>query len=180
MKSKILFLIFLLVNSIFINAQEVLTIENAIKLGLEKNYNVLISKNNSQIAKTQNNFGNAGMSPTVSVNASANQANINSYQEFSSGVVQDRNGASSNNLAAAANLNWIVFDGMRMFAVKKRLNQNEELNTIALKQQIENTIYDIILSYYDIVRINALITAQEQNLSIYDERKKIAALKLEI
>ncbi len=161
-------------------AQSVLTIDDAIKTGLEKNYSVLIVKNQQEIAKAQNNFGNAGMSPTVTLNAGLNAANLNSHQEFNTGVVQDKPGAASNNLAASVNVNWTVFDGLRMFAIKKRLSLNEDLSAIQLKQQMENTVYDIIAAYYDIARINELIKAAKQNLSIYEEREKIAKLKLEI
>jgi len=161
-------------------AQETLTIENAIKIGLEKNYNVLIAKNNTEIAKAQNNPGNAGMSPEVSLNANLNMATVNSHQEFNTGTIQDRTGANSSNMGTSLNVSWVVFDGLKMFAVKKRLNQTEQLSAFELKQQMENTVYEIILTYYDIVRINELIKAAEQNLEIYAERKKIASLKLEI
>lgn len=161
-------------------AQSVLTIEEAIKIGLEKNYSVLIVKNEQEISKFQNNYGNAGMSPTVSVNANLNLANVNSYQEFSSGVIQERNGAQSNNTGASVNVGWMVFDGLKMFAIKKRLSQNEQLSALELKQQMENTVYEIIAAYYSIVKTSELIKAATQNLSIYEERKKIAKLKFEI
>ncbi len=161
-------------------AQEALTVGDAMKAGLEKNYSVLIVKNQQEIARAQNNAGNAGMSPTVTLNGSLNLSSLNSHQEFNTGVVQDRTGAQSNNLAASVNVNWTVFDGLRMFAVKKRLDLNEGLTAIQFRQQMENTVYDIILAYYNIVRINELIKAAQQNLSIYSERKKIAQLKLEI
>jgi outer membrane protein TolC len=179
---KRLFKIFLLLFSIntVLQAQEVLTIDNAIKIGLEKNYTVLIAKNNKEITKAQNNIGNAGMSPSVALNGNLNFANVNSHQEFNTGAVQDKTGASSNNLGASVNAYWTIFDGLKMFAVKKRLSQAEELSTIQLKQQMENTIYAIILAYYDIVRINQLIKSGTQNLSIYNERKKVAKMKLEI
>ncbi|MCW3075774.1 MAG: hypothetical protein JWO32_383 [Bacteroidetes bacterium] len=174
-----LFLALMLMQSSIV-AQEVLTIEDAIKLGLEKNYDVLIAKNYKEISKAQNNLGNAGMSPQVSLNGAYNIANVNSHQEFNTGTIQDKTGANSNNLAASVNVNWTVFDGLRMFAVKKRLNQTEQLTALQMKQQMEITIYKIILAYYDIVRINELIKAANQNLTIYTERKKIAQLKLEI
>lgn len=161
-------------------AQDVLSLDAAIKKALEKNYSVLIIKNELEVAKAQNNFGNAGMSPQVSLNGGLGGANLNSYQEFSSGVVQERNGAQSNNANASVNVNWVVFDGLKMFAVKKRLYQNEQLSAAELKQQMENTIYDVVVAYYDIVRVNQLINAAKQNLSIYNERKKIAQLKFEI
>ena len=121
MLHKIIFLFVGLSSGLY--AQSVLTIEDAIKTGIEKNYSILIVKNEQEIAKLQNNFGNAGMSPTVSVNANLNLANINSYQEFSTGVIQERNGAQSNNTGASINVGWMIFDGLKMFAIKKRLNQ---------------------------------------------------------
>jgi outer membrane protein TolC len=161
-------------------AQSVLTVDEAIKIGLEKNYSVLIVKNEQEISNLQNNYGNAGMSPTVSINGSLNLANVNSHQEFNTGVIQDRNGAQSNNTGASANIGWMVFDGLKMFAIKKRLSQNEQLSALELKQQMENTVYEIITAYYSIVKTSELIKAATQNLSIYEERKKIAKLKFEI
>jgi len=175
---KYFFIVAIFCNAII--AQDLLTVNDAIKIGLEKNYSVLIVKNNQEIAKAQNNFGNSGMSPTVSLNGGLNAATLDSHQEFNTGVVQDRSGAKSNNFAASVNANWTVFDGLRMFAIKKRLNLNEDLSAIQLKQQMENTVYEIIVSYYDIVRTLELIKAAKQNLSIYEERKKLAKLKLEI
>lgn len=161
-------------------AQSLLTIEEAIKIGLEKNHSVLMVKNDQEIAKLQNNFGNAGMSPTVSVNANLNLATINSYQEFSTGIIQERIGAQSNNTGASVNVGWMIFDGLKMFAVKKRLGLNEQLSAIELKQQMENTVYEIVSAYYSVVKTNELIKAAKQNLSIYEERKKLAKLKYEI
>ena len=164
----------------YLVAQDLLTVNDAIKIGLEKNYSVLIVKNNQEIAKTQNNFGNSGMSPTVSLNGGINAASLDSYQEFNTGAIQDRTGAKTNNLSASLNANWTIFDGLKMFAVKKRLDLNEGLSAMELKQQMENTVYDIIISYYGIVKTLELIKAAKQNLSIYEERKKLAKLKLEI
>jgi outer membrane protein len=56
---KLCFLI--LAISFNLKAQELLTVEDAIKIGLEKNYSILIVKNSQEIAKAQNNFGNAGI-----------------------------------------------------------------------------------------------------------------------
>lgn len=161
-------------------AQESLSLEEAIKTGLEKNYDIQISRNNKEIARVQNNLGAAGMSPTVTANASINLSNLNSHQEFSTGSVQDRNGASSNNVAASLNAAWTVFDGLKMFAIRKRLSETEQLGDLQLKQQMSATTYSIILAYYDVVRVNELIKASRQNLSIYEERKKIAQLKLQV
>jgi outer membrane protein len=175
---KLCFLI--LAISFNLKAQELLTVEDAIKIGLEKNYSILIVKNSQEIAKAQNNFGNAGMSPQVSLNGNLNLANVNSHQEFFTGAIQDRNSAQSNQTGASVNVSWTIFDGLKMFAIKKRLTENEQLTAISLKQQMETTVYNIIVAYYNIVKTTELIKAAKQNLSIYEERKKIAKVKLEI
>lgn len=181
MKARLyIYVVLVLAGCVPVFAQDMLTVDDAIKAGLEKNYSVLVVKNQQEIARLQNNLGNAGMSPTVALNGSLNLASLNSHQEFNTGVVQDRNGAKSNNLGLSLNAGWTVFDGLRMFAVKKRLDLTEDLSATQLARQMQSSVYDIILAYYNIVRINELIRAAQQNLAIYTERKKIAQLKTEI
>lgn len=177
---KITFIIILLLFGNLLSSQNLLTPEEAIKIGLEKNYGLLILKNEKEISRLQNNIGNAGMSPQLSLNGNAIVSNINSIQEFNNGTSQERNNAQSYLLQGSVNLDMKVYDGNKMFAIKKRLEQTEELTAIEFKQQVENTIYDIITTYYNIVRVNELITTEKQNLLIYTERKKIAQLKLSI
>lgn len=173
-----------ILSSVFIgygvSAQNLLTLEEAIKTGLEKNYDLLIVKNSKEIARLQNNIGNAGMSPQLSLNGNGLVSNLNSKQEFNNGTTQERNNAQSFSMQGSLNLDMMVYDGNKMFAIKKRLEQTEQLSALELKRQIENTIYAIITTYYNIVRINELIATEKQNLLIYAERKKIAQLKLSI
>ncbi len=157
-----------------------LSLEEAIKTGLENNYAVKMYRNDKSIAALQNTAGNAGMLPTVSLNGSVGYANANSYQEFASGAVQDRKGAVSDNAAASLNVGWIVFDGMKMFAVKKMLDYAEQRSDLELKQQLETTVYEIVVAYYDVVRIQQLIKTAEQNLTLYAERKKIAQARFDV
>lgn len=163
-----------------VSAQSFLSLEEAIKAGLEKNFAVLISKNYNQISQLQNNLGNAGMSPQLSLNGGAVLSNINSFQEFVNGTTQERNNAKSSGYSAVLHLDMKVYDGNKMFAVKSRLNQSENLTGLQLKQQMENLVYDVMLAYYNIVRMDVMIRTEKQNLLIYQERKKIAKLKMEV
>lgn len=162
------------------SAQELLGLDDAIRLALEKNYAIQTASISQKIAKAQNNLGAAGMSPTVTLNGTLNNSVLNSNQVFNTGAVQDKTGAKNNALNASINADWMVFDGLRMFAVKKRLNLNEGLSELNLRQQMENTIYEVMKAYYDVVRISELLKAGEQNIKMYEERKKIAELRLSI
>lgn len=71
---------YLIVFSVFSSSysQEVLTIENAIKIALENNFEIKIASNNYNIAKTNSTIGNAGMLPTLTASVAANnRGNVN-------------------------------------------------------------------------------------------------------
>lgn len=170
----------LLFFSVTARSQEILMPSDVIKMALEKNHDVLIARNQTSIAALQNNAGAAGLSPTISVNASVNNSNLNSYQVFNTGAEQNRKGAISSGVNASLNADWLVFDGLRMFAVKKRLDLNESAGRLQLQQEMENTVSSVLTAYYDMVRVNEMLKAARQNLKLYEERRKIAALRLEI
>jgi len=157
-----------------------LTIDDAIKIALEKNFSVLLARNEVEINKLRNNAGNAGMAPQLGLNANYGLANVDSYMEFQNGTNQDRKGAQNTNTGAGLNASWVVFDGLKMFAVKKRLAQTEKLSELQQKNQMEELIVQVILSYYTIVRLEKLKEAAEFSLEIVDERLKLQNLSLQI
>lgn len=161
-------------------AQNALTLEQAIETGLKNNYSISIEKNNSKIAENNNSLGNAGMLPKVDLNASVNFANNATKQEFSSGLIVDKAGVNSNNVTSGVYLSWVLFDGLKMFATHSRLKELESMGVIAVKLQIEQTVSDIIVSYYNIVRQKQLIKGFNENIAISEERLKIAKKRAEI
>jgi outer membrane protein TolC len=161
-------------------AQTVLSLDQAIKTALEKNYGLQQTKNLALVSKSQNNAGNAGLSPTVSLNTAFNFSKLNSHQEFSSGTIQDKDGAISKNIGASVNANWTVFDGFKMFAVKKRLDANTQAAETNVKMGMENTVFQTIVYYHAVVKIKALIKSAEQNFVLVQERNKLASVKYSI
>ncbi|MDI9340599.1 MAG: TolC family protein [Sediminibacterium sp.] len=163
-----------------ISAQEHLTIEEAIKSALEKNYALLIAKGNVSRAQTLNNLGEAGLLPSLNLTAGYNGASVNSYQEFATGGTQLRNGAQSNAANAALNASWVIFDGLNRFTAKKQLDNTEKRFAMAFKEQMETTVYEVIAAYYNIVKIEELQKSARQNLTVYDEKQKISRVKSDI
>lgn len=161
-------------------AQEKLTLQQAIELALKNNLDILIEKNNAEVAANSNTLGNAGMLPRVDLQASTNFGNNATKQEFSSGLVVDKTGVQSTNLNAGVYLTWTLFDGLKMFATHKRLQEMEVMGQLSSKIQIENTISQLIITYYDVVRQKQLIIGLEENLAISEERLKIAQKKFDI
>ena len=66
------------------NAQDVLTLENAVKIALENNFEIKISRNELKIDQVNVAYGNAGMLPRVAANFQDNNNIQNTTQTSSS------------------------------------------------------------------------------------------------
>ena len=74
-------LIIISTSSVFAQAP-VLQVEDAVKLGLEKNFNVQILRNQELIAANNNTPARAGMTPTVNTTGTVSYAINNTSQRF--------------------------------------------------------------------------------------------------
>jgi outer membrane protein TolC len=168
-------------NMFIINAQSSkITIEQAVGLALKSNYDIVISKNESQKSKNNNTLGNTGMLPKVDFVASGNIANNATRQEFSNGLIVDKTGVKSQNINTGAYLTWTIFDGFKMFATHQQLQELEKMGDLNAKIKIENTIVNIISAYYSIVVQKQLIIGLKENIFVSEERLKISEKKFEI
>lgn len=156
-----------------------MTIETAIELALKNNYDIAISKNRSVQASNNNTLGSAGMLPQVDLIASGSLANNATKQEFANGLIVDRQGVESRNIATGAYLTWTVFDGLKMFATHEKLQELERMGALDAKIQIENTLVMVITAYYTITMQKQLIIGLKENIAVSEERLKIAQKKFD-
>jgi len=136
-------------DSVVANAeQKEITLSDAIKTALERNYKVKISKKNLEIAEINNSWGRAGRYPVVT--ASVTNGNRYDNGEPTTGT-DGRTETSSISLSPAITANWILFNGFNVRYTKKNLEEYRNISDDNLKLQLENTIYQTILGYYDIL-----------------------------
>jgi len=161
MKKNISKIVALFFFGFFAHAQEILTLENAIKTALENNYEIKIAQNNTKVGTTNNSFANAGMLPSINVNLTNNNSQLNTKQTQADGTVRQLDGAKNMNLSFGVGLDWTVFDGLSMFARKEQLNVLEAQGKTALQATILSKISEVYLTYFDLVQ-------QQQNLASID------------
>jgi len=186
--SKIIKYTLLLLASFQIQAQEVLSIEDAIKIALENNYEIKIAKNNLKIDETNNNLANAGILPALNANLTNNNSLIDTEQTQADGSVRELNNAKNYSLSYGVGLDWTIFDGLSMFARKEQLATLEAQGKSELQATILNRISDVYLTYYDLVQqqqvmasIDSAIVISNQRVTTADNRFSIGkASKLEL
>jgi outer membrane protein len=172
-----LFVLFLAEKS---RAQEEVSLEKVISLALEKNYDVRIAKQLAESAQTDNRFASAAFAPQLNATAATVWNNSNQTLRFQDATRNNSGKAESNNTTASLQLVWTLFDGTRMFATRSRVAQLADQGELVVKNQMVNTIAQIITSYYDIVRQKQQLLAIQEQMAVSEERVKLAEKKLQV
>jgi len=174
----VIFLLILL-PVIKIDAQPLLTLEEAIATALQNNYDIRLSRNDSAVAALDYEYRNTVFWPRINGNAGAFWNYNNQRQEFISGEVRQGN-VATNNVNASINLDWTLFDGLKMFATRQKAEEYIELGALRIKNQVINTVAEVINTYYDIVRQKQQLRATEEQMSISQSRVQLSERKLDI
>ncbi|WP_371568739.1 TolC family protein [Flavobacterium frigidarium] len=176
MNYKTIFTTMLLLFFCFIkgNAQEMLSLENAVKIALENNYEIKIAKNDLKISQTNVSAGNAGMLPTAAATISQNNNLQNLSQTRSDGTTTSLDNGKSNSLNYGVGLGWTIFDGFKMFAKKEQLEQLEKLGETQLKFTIITKISDVQAAYFDLVQQQQQLSALDTTIVISNQRVSLA------
>ena len=149
-KTALVILAFLVV-SFNAAAQQVLTLNDALKMALENNYAIQVAKNEATLAQNNNRLGAAGMLPVVTGTVNQDNQVVNTQQKFLNGTENNKNGAKNNNLNANVELGWTIFDGLKMFAVKNRLEELQRIGELRMRANIEQTFVRVTKAYYDVL-----------------------------
>lgn len=161
-------------------AQNVLTLNDAIQQALSKNFDLQIARNDEDVATLLNNWGNAGRLPTVSAAAGYNFSNNNLDQRLSNGTNIKRNGASFQSENASMVAQWRVFNGFRVVAAKSRLDEQQKIANLNVRQQANVLVYNVISSYINLLRFQAQQKANQETLLLFEERMKLAENRFNI
>lgn len=166
--------IFSLATSQGVFSQQILKIEDAVKIALENNYEIKIASNEAAIDATNVSLANAGIMPTLDAVFVDNNTVLNTKQTQADGTVRQLNNARNMNLTYGVALNWTVFDGLRMFARHEQLKKMEEMGNTELQFTILSRMGDVLETYYQIVQQQQQIKVLDSTLLISQLRKNLA------
>ena len=141
------YIILILIPNLLFSQNE-MSLLDAIKLGMWKNYDIQISAKNQNINKINNNWANAGATPTINISARMEEA-LSDQSSNPASFIQEK--LYSTSINGNANISWTIFNGFAIRANKKRLQNLEKISNNNATLTIENTIQGIILQYYNCV-----------------------------
>ena len=162
-----------------VQAQTTLTLEEAINRALNQNFGIKVLQNDVKILGNNAVKANAGFLPNVGLTASETPSFGYLNQKLSNGGEVNRTNVS-NNLAGSIQLSWLLYDGKRMFFTLDRLKELQGVGEINLKLRSEQLIYDVMRTYFNIVRQQELTKSLEEQLTLFEERLRLASTRLEV
>jgi len=174
---------YLLVLLCFANSaysQELLNLKVAIDTALYNNLGLIISRNEATITINNASPANAGMLPKLDVNVGTSYSSLNLNQKFNTGVEIDKAGVGNKTFNGQLALTWTLFDGTKMFATYHKLEVLRDMGELNVQIKTEEIILQVIKAYTDIVKQNILLRGTKKNFSLYEERVKLADMKLKI
>ena len=141
-------------------------LSDAINIALKNSYDIEVAKNNVRINSINNNYGVAGGLPVVTGALSDREQITNVNQKLSDGENINRSAATGNNATASVTGSLLLYNGMRVVATKKRLEELEKQNQEYLNATIENTIATVMTQYYDVVRQQSYMQTLDTSIAI--------------
>jgi outer membrane protein TolC len=179
---KLLRSLFFLSSIIFYTtvSAQVLRPEEAVATALQNNYEIRLSRNDSIIYAIDYSYANAAFYPRINANSGLVFNNNNQKQKLADGTNRKANGIKSTNISGQVALNWVIFDGFKMFATRDKLKEYLSLGDLVIKNQVIDIVAEVVKTYYNIVRQKQQLKAVEELMQLNRERLKLAEVKLEV
>jgi outer membrane protein, adhesin transport system len=174
MKTRLLFLniftLFFLGSS---SGQIVHDLTDCIRTGLEKNFSLLVTKNNEAISKNNFTPGNAGFLPTIDLTAKQSGTLSDSKAIMTDGSQTTSKGVFNPTTLGAVSLAWTVFNGFSVQTTYKKLNELKQIGELNTQMTVENLVADIISGYYNCIQQEQLLKNKQYAVALSRERLRI-------
>ncbi|MEO9968050.1 MAG: TolC family protein [Reichenbachiella sp.] len=158
-------------------AQEALSLSQAIEMGLKNNFSIQIERNKQLQAANLNTWGQAGMFPNITLNAAPSL----SYQDTETDNPFRFGGSNtSTDLTPSLNANWTLFDGFNVQMSKQKLELLQGQSDGNAQIIVENSVQSIILAYYTVLLEKERTEVFSKTLNLSRDRYEYMKLKGEL
>ena len=166
-------------------SQDSLSLKRVLAIGLEKNYSLLISRNEEEIAKNNLNYAKYAFFPAVNAIGRQNNLIADSRQERfpvppNPPVIVNVDNANSSSITGNLNIDWTIFDGFNMFVGYDRVKEFSELGKLNTRMTVENLASQISTEYFNLIRQTQLLETMRFGMRLSSERLAIASEKYKI
>lgn len=169
-------------------AQNPMTLQECVRIGLEKNYGLRMVRNEQQITDNNATRANAGQLPSVDFGATFSGTYYDlDYDYKAEHLINNPDAATSANnqnyyADLGLTLGWTIFDGFSLSTNYKRLKELGDIGELNTRMSLEDFIASLTSEYYTLIRqqvrlsnLTALVRLSRERLRIVEESFNIGA-----
>ena len=158
-------------------AQEKLSMAQAIDITLTHNYDIRIAQLDTEVSSNNATAGNAGLLPTIyaegAYDYSSNNTDIELLPftgESQENTVISGDGAVTETLNGAVKVEYTLFDGFGAYHRLDQLKSIDGFTQLESQYMIENAVMNTIMLYLNVATRQAGLRITEERLAISNER----------
>jgi len=156
-----------------VHGQNVYGLKDCISIGLERNFSILIAKNDATISKNNFTLGNAGLLPTIDLTGQHSGTLNNSTLNLTDGTHNVSNGVFNTITNGSVALGMNIFSGFKAVTTYKKLGELNQVGQLNTQLTIENFVSDIVSGYYNYILQVQLMNNLKYALTLSRERLRI-------
>jgi adhesin transport system outer membrane protein len=169
----ILYSLFLVLFSLSAGGQVVYDLKSCITTGLEKNFSLLITRNNETISDNNYTPGNAGFLPTLDLTSRHSGTLNNTTQNLTDGSSTNSEDIFNTTSSAGVNLGMTIFKGFNVQTTYKKLNELKQIGELNTQMEVENLVSDLASAYYNFIQQIELLNNIKYAVKLSKERLRI-------
>jgi outer membrane protein TolC len=154
----------------------VLSFRNAITTALRSNPQVIVARNNTQMAENKAHIGNAGLLPSVNLTGSSDYTNTDHPGSQGNNTTLSSSDVVSST-SAQISASYTLFDGLANISRYQLLTSESRQSELEARDQIENILINVSNAYYGAASALENLRIAQHLLSISRERLERAKQK---
>ncbi|MDA3892242.1 MAG: TolC family protein [Salinivirgaceae bacterium] len=165
MNKSIYILVFTLL-SLYGYSQEILRVNDAVRITLKNDYNIKVAENSSNISLNNASIYNNNYLPKVTGRAGVNYRNQKVDIDYHNAPSSNVSGSSALGYSGSLGLNYTLFDGMYRSYNYEKSKELYNLSQLQVRQVIEATLLEMFTGYYTVANLTETTESLKQSLSI--------------
>jgi outer membrane protein TolC len=158
-------------------AQQPLSLKQAVGLAMAKNLQIQVAQQDLAIADKQENWGNAGFLPSLSAGGSYNSSVNNVTQELATGGDTARpqgplefNNAQNTVISYDVTASYVLFDGLGRLNNLQKLQLQKNLSQTQLRFTVENTLLQVFNAFFNVAQQQELLAISKEAMALSRKR----------
>ena len=159
-------------------AQQKLTLNEAIQTALKNNLSIQLAKDSLAISKLFNDYGYAGGLPSITTTVNENKTSSSIQQLYTDPTRNTiKTGVAGTTVNGSLAASVVLFNGYHIVATKDRLNALEKQDQVQLQSRINNVVSAVMQQYYNIIHQQDFLKTIQLSIEASKERVNIVNMK---